>query len=638
MTTALIQRVICDIPGCKKDYKNRNYMLNHIRNYHAKAGNEVQSPLGIFPSSNPARVLFDDDNEEDASTQGNSRGEINSPKVISVTSFQCGVCNIPFDTNEEAIHHMKDVHKKNAIVTSPPSVVPSPATSPPPSPASSPAPTTPDQQSLAEEVAAELNTEEEVLVAAATEEDELYKELFLLTQSIGDPEIEIINEKLDRLKTVMAKKTTLQNETTKQVVKLKNKLDVENHNCAMMKEVTERQTEELVVARQETEKSRKEIKIHKDKLKKEQEVLGKEIKTLRENNAEIIKENSDLKIRLSTKQSIIEALKETAEAAEGNAEVEVIEPNVTLGQESQFHQCNACNKMFKESDDLERHITAKHEEKQCTYCDKICSNEQELVKHHSECIDIGVANFICNKCKDMFTRQGLNRHKQNCHGAKQYYECSECGEMRSSSNAVRKHKDKDHPMLVVRSKEVCHHWRRGHCAKGDRCLYSHVGHQNQENSARRGPQVPACRNGSDCDWLKRGICSYYHPRVGVQKTWVNKKASNEGGQVSRSQGSRQEVGIRGPRQESRSQGHRQERRSQGPRQEGRSQGSRQGGRSQGPRQESRGLAQPDRLPCKFDGRCERIPNCPWIHSLEDFPPIQRRSNNVLRNISQQRRH
>ena len=76
--------------------------------------------------------------------------------------------------------------------------------------APSPEPKTPDQHSLAKEVATELSNEEEVLVAAADEEEELYKELFILTQSIPDPEIEKVNEKLERLKTVMAKKSSLQ--------------------------------------------------------------------------------------------------------------------------------------------------------------------------------------------------------------------------------------------------------------------------------------------------------------------------------------------------------------------------------------------------------------------------------------------
>ena len=56
------------------------------------------------------------------------------------------------------------------------------------------------------------------------------------------------------------------------------------------------------------------------------------------------------------------------------------------------------------------------------------------------------------------------------------------------------------------------------------------------------------------------------------------------------------------------------------------------------RQPQRSIIQPDRLPCRFDGRCERIPNCPYIHSMEDFPPLQRREKPVRRMNQNQRRN
>ena len=42
--------------------------------------------------------------------------------------------------------------------------------------------------------------------------------------------------------------------------------------------------------------------------------------------------------------------------------------------------------------------------------------------------------------------------------------------------------------------------------------------------------------------------------------------------------------------------------------------------------------------CKFDGRCERILNCPFIHSLEDFPLLQGRNNPIVRNNTNLRRN
>ena len=107
LTSALIKRVTCEAPDCKKDYASRSNMLNHIKTHH-KNSTKVQSPLGNFPSSNLSRLLFDDNDH--ASIQGNSRGEVNSPKVLSVVSYQCGACHINFDRNEDAILHMNDSH------------------------------------------------------------------------------------------------------------------------------------------------------------------------------------------------------------------------------------------------------------------------------------------------------------------------------------------------------------------------------------------------------------------------------------------------------------------------------------------------------------------------------------------------
>ena len=78
----------------------------------------------------------------------------------------------------------------------------------------------------------------------------------------------------------------------------------------------------------------------------------------------------------------------------------------------------------------------------------------------------------------------------------------------------------------------------------------------------------------------------------------------------------------------RGQGGRQEDRDLGSHQEVRGEGGRKEGRGQEGRQDQqqpiRNLFQPNRLKCRFDGRCKGIPNCPFIHSLEDFPLLQRR--------------
>ena len=256
---------------------------------------------------------------------------------------------------------------------------------------------------------------------------------------------------------------------------------------------------------------------------------------------------------------------------------------------------------------MEKHIDAKHTAKLCVYCDKEFNSEEALLKHHKSCTkNIGLANSICDQCNNKFTEQGLKRHHKVCQAYNTKFDCPECGQMFVSSNAVTKHQDDEHNYEPVRSRIVCKHWRRGKCFKGDRCGFSHVGRQIINESQDRNittTKVPACTNGPHCEWLAKGNCSYFHPRVGVQKPWTRRHDQDQ----SR-------------RQEPRS---RQEPRT---RQESRT------------RQEPRSSTRQDRETCKFDGRCDRIPNCPYMHYQEDFPPFQGRRNQEVRRHQNQRRN
>ena len=573
-------------------------MKNHYNKSHKAV--EIQSPLGKFPAADPARTLF---NEEDGpSTQGNSDGQVNSPKVLSEGQYICGTCDNQFESRSKVQDHMSKEHENQSdTVPAPPS---------------------------AEE---ELNEENEVLEAAKAEQD-LYDEIYLLSQSAatsGQVEsFDVIKGKLERFKIIMTKKDNLLKETILNVKRLTNDLKVSEHNNDLMKQVEEKQRKDLDVADKESEKIKRYLQTQKDRNK--DILIEEKIKknTLKKEKKALENELKNAKKKQEAQESIIKGLKK-ASSRDNLEEVEVIEPIETFRQVSRANNCNACDKVFNSGDNLEKHMEAKHTEKQCIYCDEILTNEQELVKHHKECTNIGTANSKCNKCNNMFTYNGLKRHKQNCHGDNEAHECTECGETFQSKKAVKNHEDNEHPMEVVKSKEVCFHWRRGHCFKGDSCRFSHVGHQKQDNIGNGNTKkTPACSNGSNCEWLMKGSCSFFHPRVGVQRPWVNKdRGSNaQGGrQEGRVQGGRQDGRVQGGRQEDRREGIRQESRAQRGRQEGRVQGGRQEGRREGVHQSTRSLIQPDRLNCRFDGRCERIPNCPYIHSLEDFPLLQGRS-------------
>ena len=401
------------------------------------------------------------------------------------------------------------------------------------------------------------------------------------------------------------------------VEKVKFLYEKDCHECDMRKEIE---------AHKEIELNKKDLTIEMlarkiTAIEKKKNELIKELSKTKtnENNLKVV--NTDLKEYIKQKEIEVQGLEEAlgVEDNDNNEVQEILQEtspeNVTMNKETNVHDCNACDKRFRASSHLENHMNAKHNEKTCIYCDNVLINEIELIKHHKECVDIGLANKICLKCNQEFTRNGLKRHTASCQGQDKDFDCPECGELFKTTIGLKKHQDNNHKMQQVKSRVVCKHWRKGNCVKGDLCGFSHVGHQGNSRSAttaERSTRVPACKNGPTCEWLQKGSCSYFHPNVGVQKPWVRKDFRLAGGQASR--------------------------------QEALGQSGRQGGlqnarnnKANQIQQNRQRTVQPDREQCKFDGRCERIPNCPFIHSLEDFPILQRRTNHVERRNPNQKK-
>ena len=132
-------------------------------------------------------------------------------------------------------------------------------------------------------------------------------------------------------------------------------------------------------------------------------------------------------------------------------------------------------------------MNAKHSIKQCVLCDKVCASETDLVRHHNQCLQKGISTVACPKCTNTFTSLGLRRHKPQCMGREAQYECSDCDKVGKSKNEIRKHISEDHAEQRVRSREVCYHWRNGHCTRGESCHFSHVGHQNSQSTQKTPP-------------------------------------------------------------------------------------------------------------------------------------------------------
>ena len=406
-----------------------------------KAPEQVHSPLGYFPSSNPARVLFDDA-DDNASTQGNSRGEINSPKVISVVNYQCGVCENQFNRNEDARNHMKEIHKKTASPASTPPAAATPTSTPT---VASPTAATPTAASPRQLIEEELEEEMDVLEAAATEEQDIYDALHQLTQTAIDPDTESetrasMEGKLMRYKSIMLKKNDIISCTQEKVKHLEKTNEALKHNSKLSEEVVDRQKINLDESNNKVKKLETEIKKAKDQFKISIETMQKTV-------GEIMQNNSDLKIEVSNQAAYIKSLEsanepDTPEDDTDTVQVhrEEVTERVDMSKDSTEHRCQACDKKFNASADLDRHMNDKHTESECHMCEKKFSSRKECKDHI--CMEGELIAQQCDKsyCKKEFiSRSALKDHMKSSHFGNQRSVCPKCGEIGDNKWNIKKH-------------------------------------------------------------------------------------------------------------------------------------------------------------------------------------------------------
>ena len=153
--------------------------------------------------------------------------------------------------------------------------------------------------------------------------------------------------------------------------------------------------------------------------------------------------------------------------------------------------------------------------------------------------------------------------------------------MLNANITLKKHKDMcgkgigESEQKREKSREVCIHWKRGKCDRGSQCNFSHVGWQDRPQSKKETTSrtLKPCRNGPDCSYLAKGRCSFGHHDNNVhQARELNKRPNQTKDKVHNRRDRRKET---------------------------------------------------ERAPCRFGRDCDRVINCPYIHSMEDFPMLSK---------------
>ena len=576
-----------------------------------------------------------------------------SQSTANKKTIECVECGKSLASKQSLTNHVLKIHRKieetyrsplikstSSVLTAAPAPAPVPAPAPPstPAPPSLPGPSTaaavestpsgtaaPALRNLSFSGMQEERTAEDEDDDGWMEEEEdeqfLHEALDKLAQEVSDPEsdkdarhqlqikiteithklqakdknqkfmIERLRKDAAGLRQSIEKQKKLEHEITelkaKKCDECENLTQVESYQRVT---ITEKENE-LVDAARKLTKTLKDHKQDKDQHKKV-------VDSLHDTVGSLTKRNNDLKVELAERVSYIESLETEVSPENDNvvdAEVEVHREQsverVTMNKNSTEHICQACDKKFNAGGDLDRHMQDKHTESECPMCEKKFTSKKQANEHI--CLEGEIVPQICSKsyCKKQFTSSAaLTSHTKKHHFGHQRNVCTKCGEILDISISMKDHIKTcgrslgDNGSGREKSQEVCRHWRRGRCDRGTDCNFSHVGHQDtvRPERQRAASAIEACHNGPSCSYLARGKCKYDH------------KADRH--QSRAPQGARhQGRAPHGARQEDRA-----------------PQSARAGGRQARSQQDGRSR-------CRYGANCDRVVNCPHLHSTQDFP-------------------
>ena len=113
---------------------------------------------------------------------------------------------------------------------------------------------------------------------------------------------------------------------------------------------------------------------------------------------------------------------------------------VGMNKASTAHRCNACDKEFNASGDLERHLKDKHTESVCNMCDKKFTSRKHAEEHicmEGEIVPQKCEKSYCNK--EFVSTDTLQKHMKSYHYGNQRSVCKKCGEIGGARFDMKKH-------------------------------------------------------------------------------------------------------------------------------------------------------------------------------------------------------
>ena len=375
----------------------------------------------------------------------------------------------------------------------------------------------------------------------------------------------------------------------------------ENEEIVLMKIITEK--EELILSANKfqdnltsknvaLDRENKRLKLALKQSEFEKQALKKEIEVQRETLDAALKENTVLNETINLKEDLAacndgnvteknDSSKKDKDAVDDD--IEIVEE--TLGQKQKCKDCDfeTCVPKYIKSHRM-KHTTGQYQCQRGEGCKLAFKSWKELDDHiksiHSQKKPDVATSFNCDVCKHSFDAKAkLRIHVEKNHAKGGSFKCENCGKVFTTQHDRKEHMDKCNQGFETIKTQSCRFYANGICIKGDSCSFLH-----QPNHQPNYSTTPHCRNGLRCGYFANGVCSFFHPGVGVQRP-----------RLSTSSGYKSSIN-----QQMFENNHRQ----------------------------NRGW-------CRFLEDCTRVPNCPFIHHEEDFPPLGQ--NNPPENTRNQRR-
>ena len=229
-----------------------------------------------------------------------------------------------------------------------------------------------------------------------------------------------------------------------------------------------------------------------------------------------------LMVEVTLKDDTIEAMKKQMAPSDSNH----------VGSST---KCSVCGVECRNKSKLKTHIDKYHSFK-CNKCDAKFETKESLSNHskhnHKDNTDENkTVKYICNNCEKTFsTNNNLSDHlTQPKH---QEFKCNTCGKQMQTKGDLINHMKKNHgqpPVImldesVVYKCNVCSNtyeskndWR-DHLS-GTVCPYKppnpleqsgRINNNTNDTIRPSNNQIPECRNGLSCKYLRNNRCNFYH--------------------------------------------------------------------------------------------------------------------------------